>query len=215
MRCIISSISIGRKNNTFESGKYIDILYYLLVCKYIDYKTHMLFFRIIILLSIVIIFLFWYNYCNSSQDEQWKNWEDISYTLFLQEALGRNSPPSSSRQVSFSMEEFFWNQHPLYQKNKEQIELREYLQRNFNALILWNKELFSLEQNDSQIEKKLEQERWVQTTSLRTNQSSGISTSGWSWRCVGLIFDPCIVVWEDIPPPGIMEFGIWRWSDLM
>lgn len=171
----------------------------------------MLFLRIIILVSIVIIFLFWYNYCSSVQNKNAENSENSWYTALLQEALGRNSPTSISRNVSFSMEEFFWTQHALYQKNKEQIELQEHLQRNFNALILWNQELFSLEQSESQIEKKLEQERQSQSTSLQYNLSSGENISGW-WRCAGLIFDPCIVVWEDMPPPGIMEFGIWRYD---
>jgi len=170
----------------------------------------MLFFRIIILLSIVIIFLFWYNYCSSSQNEQWKNWEDIWYTLFLQEALERNSSPSISLQVSFSMEDFFWSYHPLYQKNKEQIELQEHLQRNFNAAILWNKEIFSLEQNESQIKEKYTRERQSKTTSLNDNRSSGGNISGWSGECAWLIFDPCIVIGEDIPPDGIMQFWTWR-----
>lgn len=176
--------------------------------------------RIIVIISMWIVWVFFLRQCTTSDINIFTSRQESEYNTLLDEALARNflpvSNPQTWRQVYFSMEEMFGTNSHIYLSNKEQIELKRELQTHFEDSVFWNKELLSLEKSDAQIESQLERERRIQSPSYRVSGNNYTDSQSdnywWYGECAWLIFDPCIVLGEDIPPPGIMDFWTWRWK---
>ena len=172
--------------------------------------------RFISLLSIFIVigFLFWTFFSRENHEEFLVDGQD--FETFVGSALERNTPEVDLYSVQYSLDEFFWVESEIYKKNMEQIALRNTLSESFQQAILWERELYSTSQDQAQIQEQLRKERNLQSWSQRplwntrsTKQRAQQSWRSW-WDCAGLIFDPCIVLWEDDRRIGTMDFWVWR-----
>ncbi|MCH8518847.1 hypothetical protein LAT59_03750 [Candidatus Gracilibacteria bacterium] len=173
--------------------------------------------RFIVLISVIIIFLFVISQC-SQEDISVGNQNEVqTFEEYIEEVFERNIITENDETIIFSLEEIFGNQSEIYKNNRDQIVLQSTLQRDFIAVIVGERETYSLQKNDEEIKQELERERRRSpsySNSLvgreRQRQIQGASIRG--GECAGLIFDPCIVIGEEVPPRGIMEFGTWRWD---
>ena len=172
--------------------------------------------RFISLLSIIIViwFLFWTFFSREHQEEFLVDGQN--FEAFVESALERNTPEADLYSVQYSLDEFFSVESEIYQNNMKQIALRNTLSESFQQAIHWERELYSTNLTQTQIEEQLRKERnlqdWNQRPLWNTRTNTQRTQQSWGswWGCTGLIFDPCIVLWEDDRYIGAMDFWMWR-----
>lgn len=164
----------------------------------------------------IILFLgvfFIYHY---SKDIFIKNNE--SYEVFLEQAIERNKKPFlKDETVIYTFWEFFQPENIISKIQKEQLTIRKAQQTAFFQDIENIDTSNSFQKTDEdienmiKIEKKIISERQIILWAWRENTpTQNISWASLSQDCAGIIYDPCIVPWEDTPPNGIMKFWTWR-----
>ena len=177
--------------------------------------------RFISILSICVIAVFVLYRCNINDSTEDLSMTDRNFEDFVIDAIARNTPEDTRIfSVDFSLEDLFWSESYIYQNNQRQLLQRSSMQENFYAIIQWQKQTLSLQQTNEDIQAELNRQKQLhRTTTWDTVRSSRSWSTAWSGgtgisssNCAGIIFDPCIILWEELSPSGIMKFWTEKWQ---
>lgn len=172
--------------------------------------------RFISIVSILIIGVFLFSRFDFSSVWTESPLIGVSFEEYIVEAIERNTPEEELFSFSISLAELFWRESMIFQNNHQQILLRNQLQENFNMIVSGQKQTFSLQRTQAEIDQELIQRQRQIFPNNRNIQNWFIwawwNISQWEGECSGLFFNPCITIFEPTPPPWIMQFWTEKWN---
>lgn len=170
----------------------------------------------ILLLFICILWFFWSFFQNKNQESPQTVHEfDVLYNQLMWDYTQNQKTQS----MQFFVYAILGENSPQYLRLKEQKSIQEEMQKNFHMILQWKKSNISIQQTSSENNTKNQEQSPQKTSSQKEITYTTLSALPYDFRyessqnesaCLwGLIFDPCIDLY-DPNPAWIMKLWTWR-----